>query len=180
MDVLIAGASMAGLTAAYWFARLGHQVTVVERAEGPVVDVAEVAFRPRADGAAITARGIQGVKVGALMAEAVDALGEGVDDDGRAVSVAAGPQVRRSMARAVPASKRGRKGYSDDELRFFADAYRGAPSRNRYEAIRRAYDRDRRWREEAGSLAPDALRYRRTVAHRRIDPATGRPFLEGS
>jgi len=34
MDVLIAGASMAGLSAAYWFARLGHRVTVVERAEG--------------------------------------------------------------------------------------------------------------------------------------------------
>ncbi len=34
MDVLIAGASMAGLTAAHWFARLGHRVTVVERAEG--------------------------------------------------------------------------------------------------------------------------------------------------
>lgn len=34
MKVLIAGASMAGLTAAYWFARLGHEVTVVERAEG--------------------------------------------------------------------------------------------------------------------------------------------------
>lgn len=34
MNVLIAGASMAGLTAAYWFARLGHHVTVVERAEG--------------------------------------------------------------------------------------------------------------------------------------------------
>lgn len=34
MKVLIAGASMAGLTAAYWFARLGHQVSVVERADG--------------------------------------------------------------------------------------------------------------------------------------------------
>ncbi|MFO1271420.1 MAG: FAD-dependent monooxygenase [Rubrivivax sp.] len=34
MDVLIAGASMAGLSAAYWFAHLGHRVTVVERAEG--------------------------------------------------------------------------------------------------------------------------------------------------
>lgn len=34
MDVLIAGASMAGLSAAHWFARLRHRVTVVERAEG--------------------------------------------------------------------------------------------------------------------------------------------------
>lgn len=34
MKVLISGASMAGLTAAYWFARLGHSVTVVERADG--------------------------------------------------------------------------------------------------------------------------------------------------
>ena len=34
MDVLISGASMAGLSAAYWFARLGHRVTLVERADG--------------------------------------------------------------------------------------------------------------------------------------------------
>lgn len=34
MDVLISGASMAGLSAAYWFAQTGHQVTVVERADG--------------------------------------------------------------------------------------------------------------------------------------------------
>lgn len=31
MNVLVSGASMAGLSAAYWFAHLGHQVTVVER-----------------------------------------------------------------------------------------------------------------------------------------------------
>lgn len=34
MDVLISGASMAGLSAAWWFAHLGHRVTVVERSEG--------------------------------------------------------------------------------------------------------------------------------------------------
>ena len=34
MNVLISGASMAGLSAAYWFATLGHQVTVVERSDG--------------------------------------------------------------------------------------------------------------------------------------------------
>lgn len=34
MKVLISGASMAGLSAAYWFSRLGHRVTVVERADG--------------------------------------------------------------------------------------------------------------------------------------------------
>lgn len=34
MDVLISGASMAGLSAAHWFARMGHEVTVVERADG--------------------------------------------------------------------------------------------------------------------------------------------------
>ena len=34
MKVLISGASMAGLSAAHWFARLGHRVTVVERADG--------------------------------------------------------------------------------------------------------------------------------------------------
>jgi 2-polyprenyl-6-methoxyphenol hydroxylase-like FAD-dependent oxidoreductase len=33
MDVLISGASMAGLTAAHWFARVGARVTVVERAD---------------------------------------------------------------------------------------------------------------------------------------------------
>ena len=35
MDVLISGASMAGLTAAHWFARGGARVTVVERAGAP-------------------------------------------------------------------------------------------------------------------------------------------------
>lgn len=34
MNVLISGASMAGLTAAHWFARLGHHVTVIERSNG--------------------------------------------------------------------------------------------------------------------------------------------------
>lgn len=34
MRVLISGASMAGLSAAHWFCRTGHEVTVVERADG--------------------------------------------------------------------------------------------------------------------------------------------------
>ena len=34
MKVLISGASMAGLSAAYWFSHLGHQVTVLERSDG--------------------------------------------------------------------------------------------------------------------------------------------------
>ena len=34
MQVLISGASMAGLSAAHWFARTGHDVTVVERGAG--------------------------------------------------------------------------------------------------------------------------------------------------
>ena len=34
MHVLISGASMAGLSAAWWFAHLGHGVTVVERSDG--------------------------------------------------------------------------------------------------------------------------------------------------
>lgn len=34
MDVLVSGASMAGLSAAHWFAKFGHRVVVVERAEG--------------------------------------------------------------------------------------------------------------------------------------------------
>lgn len=34
MNVLVSGASMAGLSAAYWFARFGAAVTVVERADG--------------------------------------------------------------------------------------------------------------------------------------------------
>src|SRR4051794_24039837 len=33
--ILICGASIAGLTAAYWLARYGFQPTVVERAAGP-------------------------------------------------------------------------------------------------------------------------------------------------
>jgi 2-polyprenyl-6-methoxyphenol hydroxylase-like FAD-dependent oxidoreductase len=52
MDVLIAGASMAGLTAAYWFARLGHQVTVVERAKGLRPGGAPIDVRGRALGTA--------------------------------------------------------------------------------------------------------------------------------
>ena len=52
MNVLIAGASMAGLTAAYWFARLGHQVTVVERAEGLRPGGAPIDVRGRALGTA--------------------------------------------------------------------------------------------------------------------------------
>ncbi len=48
MDVLISGASMAGLSAAYWFARLGHRVTVVERAEGLRPGGAPIDVRGRA------------------------------------------------------------------------------------------------------------------------------------
>lgn len=50
--VLIAGASMAGLSAAYWFARLGHDVTVVERAEGLRPGGAPIDVRGRALGTA--------------------------------------------------------------------------------------------------------------------------------
>ena len=52
MDVLIAGASMAGLSAAYWFARCGHRVTVVERAEGLRPGGAPIDVRGRALGTA--------------------------------------------------------------------------------------------------------------------------------
>jgi 2-polyprenyl-6-methoxyphenol hydroxylase-like FAD-dependent oxidoreductase len=48
MDVLISGASMAGLSAAYWFARLGHRVTVVERADGLRPGGAPIDVRGRA------------------------------------------------------------------------------------------------------------------------------------
>lgn len=48
MKVLIAGASMAGLSAAYWFARLGHRVTVVERADGLRPGGAPIDVRGRA------------------------------------------------------------------------------------------------------------------------------------
>ena len=52
MDVLIAGASMAGLSAAYWFARLGHRTTVVERAEGLRPGGAPIDVRGKALGTA--------------------------------------------------------------------------------------------------------------------------------
>ena len=52
MDVLISGASMAGLSAAYWFARLGHRVTVVERADGLRPGGAPIDVRGRALGTA--------------------------------------------------------------------------------------------------------------------------------
>jgi len=52
MKVLISGASMAGLSAAYWFARLGHQVSVVERADGLRPGGAPIDVRGRALGTA--------------------------------------------------------------------------------------------------------------------------------
>ena len=48
MDVLISGASMAGLSAACWFARLGHRVTVVERSDGLRPGGAPIDVRGRA------------------------------------------------------------------------------------------------------------------------------------
>jgi 2-polyprenyl-6-methoxyphenol hydroxylase-like FAD-dependent oxidoreductase len=52
MNVLISGASMAGLSAAFWFARLGHQVTVLERAVGLRPGGAPIDVRGRAVGTA--------------------------------------------------------------------------------------------------------------------------------
>jgi 2-polyprenyl-6-methoxyphenol hydroxylase-like FAD-dependent oxidoreductase len=52
MEVLISGASMAGLSAAYWFARLGHRVVVVERADGLRPGGAPIDVRGRALGTA--------------------------------------------------------------------------------------------------------------------------------
>ena len=52
MNVLISGASMAGLSAAHWFARLGHRVTVVERADGLRPGGAPIDVRGRALGTA--------------------------------------------------------------------------------------------------------------------------------
>ncbi|MET3466328.1 FAD-dependent monooxygenase [Variovorax atrisoli] len=52
MDVLVSGASMAGLSAAYWFASLGHRVTVVERADGLRPGGAPIDVRGRALGTA--------------------------------------------------------------------------------------------------------------------------------
>jgi 2-polyprenyl-6-methoxyphenol hydroxylase-like FAD-dependent oxidoreductase len=52
MDVLISGASMAGLSAAYWFAHLGHRVIVVERADGLRPGGAPIDVRGRALGTA--------------------------------------------------------------------------------------------------------------------------------
>lgn len=48
MKVLVSGASMAGLSAAGWFARLGHRVTVVERADGLRPGGAPIDVRGRA------------------------------------------------------------------------------------------------------------------------------------
>lgn len=48
MDVLISGASMAGLSAAWWFAHHGHRVTVVERSEGLRPGGAPIDVRGRA------------------------------------------------------------------------------------------------------------------------------------
>ncbi|MDN8617767.1 FAD-dependent monooxygenase [Variovorax ginsengisoli] len=48
MNVLISGASMAGLSAAFWFSRLGHRVTIVERADGLRPGGAPIDVRGRA------------------------------------------------------------------------------------------------------------------------------------
>lgn len=48
MKILISGASMAGLSAAYWFAHHGHRVTVVERADGLRLGGAPIDVRGRA------------------------------------------------------------------------------------------------------------------------------------
>ncbi len=52
MDVLVSGASMAGLSAAWWFAHLGHRVTVVERSDGLRPGGAPIDVRGRALGTA--------------------------------------------------------------------------------------------------------------------------------
>lgn len=52
MNVLISGASMAGLSAAHWFARLGHEVTVVERSNGLRAGGAPIDVRGHAIGTA--------------------------------------------------------------------------------------------------------------------------------
>jgi 2-polyprenyl-6-methoxyphenol hydroxylase-like FAD-dependent oxidoreductase len=52
MKVLISGASMAGLSAAWWFAHLGHRVAVVERADGLRPGGAPIDVRGRALGTA--------------------------------------------------------------------------------------------------------------------------------
>jgi 2-polyprenyl-6-methoxyphenol hydroxylase-like FAD-dependent oxidoreductase len=50
--VLVSGSSMAGLSAAHWFARFGHRVTVVERADGLRPGGAPIDVRGRALGTA--------------------------------------------------------------------------------------------------------------------------------
>jgi 2-polyprenyl-6-methoxyphenol hydroxylase-like FAD-dependent oxidoreductase len=52
VKVLVSGASMAGLSAGWWFARLGHNVTVVERADGLRPGGAPIDVRGRALGTA--------------------------------------------------------------------------------------------------------------------------------
>jgi 2-polyprenyl-6-methoxyphenol hydroxylase-like FAD-dependent oxidoreductase len=52
VKVLVSGASMAGLSAGYWFARLGHEVTVVERSDGLRPGGAPIDVRGRALGTA--------------------------------------------------------------------------------------------------------------------------------
>jgi 2-polyprenyl-6-methoxyphenol hydroxylase-like FAD-dependent oxidoreductase len=52
VKVLVSGASMAGLSAGYWFARLGHHVTIVERSDGLRPGGAPIDVRGRALGTA--------------------------------------------------------------------------------------------------------------------------------
>jgi hypothetical protein len=146
--------------------------------DAAVIGATEVAFRVRPGGPALTRRAIQSVPVGAFVEDAVIALTEPAGGGASEPTVGGATREVRAAMREVPASPAGRPRYSDDELRFFADAYRSAPSRGRYEAIRRAYDKRRQWWWDGRPPEPAALRYRARVARDRDDPATGRPFLE--
>ena len=83
MKVLISGASMAGLSAAYWFARMGHQVQVVERSDGLRQGGAPIDVRGRALGTA-ERMGI----LGQIEAQKVSILEPSPVLDGQGVQVA--------------------------------------------------------------------------------------------
>lgn len=83
MKVLISGASMAGLSAAYWFAHTGHQVRVVERSEGLRRGGAPIDVRGRALGTA-ERMGI----LGQIKAQKVSILEPAPVLDGHGVQVA--------------------------------------------------------------------------------------------
>lgn len=140
--------------------------------EAPVAAVTELAARYRPGGRPIGSRGVHDLNVGALVAEAVEALTRA--DDGKFIPtrvVGAGSELRRAMV-AAPKRRPGRQPIPDDELRFLAEQWQAAKPRERLATVSAAFAASR-----YGRVQDEALRKRVKLARDRTDPTTGEKFL---